>query len=80
MEKTVNVICGRTRALANPNTARNGGFDDLLVNDVELGSTCAPTQNKRGGTNVTAQAKFCRSRNTEETTLHDTLPFERLDP
>jgi len=24
-----NVICGRNRAVANPNTARNGGLDDL---------------------------------------------------
>jgi len=39
-----------------------------------------PTQNKSGGTDVTAQAKYCRSRNTEKTMLYNALPFERLDP
>jgi hypothetical protein len=37
-------------------------------------------QNRSGGTNVTAQDKFCHSLNTEETTLLNALPFERLDP
>ena len=75
-----NVICGRNRALANPNTARNGGFDGLKFIDVELVSACAPAETKSSGTYVTAQAKFCRLHNTEETALYNTLPFERLDP